>query len=589
MRLSGKDCVGPKNPLSFRSRVEGVFLLFLFLLAGCGGPGAGRALSVNCGDIPAAATHLPQTGGTEPGDPVQKPIPSYGQYNFSVTDYHSGDCATLKAAADGLTARTGVPVRMVNRLEDLTEGNSAMQVVNNVRVEEIERLIDPATPSPPGTSLFTLYFPPGWTAAESLPILLAGLGYTQSNNTQLMQPFLSDLVARSRADGKRGLIGVTSNTGGMEGLGVHDSALDDVGRFLVAMGALGGNPQEVVMSGASRGGIGSFVWAANRLNYAYRAVAIFASVPASGVGRIFDLSLQTYPGVLRVFTTILGPDGWKQSDDPAVKADMVEILAGHRSGIEADQERMPLGYLTNPAYFERWRALQAVVIGGGFHDEWIPLPLTLELDRLLSKLSLPHLSFLALGSGHRGASAYVQEELTRFMEHFLQPSPARYTLPREGRVYLLQNDLVGHDPQQEVIFNPAALPFTASFPYTLGPGPPGSLITCGPVGKNWKGSLKDGGGVTVLGAAGTFSDEECAHTLFALSAPGNYLWHFEFDGLPQNPTNTSCLDPDAATPTPLPAFTRVIDHKPSPAESFIPKCGIGFGLDQYHGPNGLRP
>lgn len=564
------------------------YLFILLLLVGCGGPlGASASRSVNCGDIPAAATHLPQPGGVEAGDVVHRPVPTYGRYNFSTTDYQAVDCAVLKTAADDLTGRTGVPVRMVNRLEDLREGSNAMQIVNNIRVDQLERFLDPSAPSPSGASLFTLYLPPGWTKTEAFPILLRGTGYTQSNNMILMEPFLSDLVARSRENGKRGLIMATSNTGGVEGLGVHDGMLEDVGRFLVAMKGLGGNPQEVVLYGASRGGIVGFVWAANRLGFPYRAVAIFADVPAAGVGRIFDLSLQTYPAILGVFSVILGPDGWKQSDDPTVKADMIETLAGSRTGVEADRSRLPLGYLTDPRYGDRWQALQAVVLGGGFHDEWIPLYLTLELDRLLAGVGVPHLSFLALGSGHQGGSAFVQDELDRFMEHFLRPSPTPYALPRTGRVYLLQNDLLTHQPRREEILNTASLPFTASFPYILGPGQSASLITCGPEGKAWRATLKDGAGATVFDLPGTFTSEECTHSLFSLPAPGDYLWRFEFDGAVQNPTNTSCLDPDKGSP--LPAFIQVVDHKPLPAESFIPKCGIGFGLDQYHGPNAIRP
>lgn len=563
-------------------------LLLLFILTGCGVPlGTGAGRSVNCGDIPAAATHLPQSGGTEPGDVVHKPIPSYGRYNFSVTDYHAVDCATLKASTDDLTARTGVPVKVVNRLEDLTEGSTAMQIINNVRVDELERFVNPGAPAHPGTSLFTLYLPPGWTKTETLPILLRGTGYTQSNNRVLMEPFFSDLVARSRENGKRGLMMATSNTGGAEGLGVHDSALDDIGRFLVAMKGLGGNAQEVVMYGASRGGIVGFVWAANRLSYPYKTVAIFADVPTARVGRIFDISFQTYPAFLQVFSVILGAEGWNQSDHPTVRADMIETMAGNRTGIEADQNRLPLGYLSDSRYHSRWQALQAVVIGGGFHDEWIPLFLTLELDRLLSAASIPHLSFLALGSGHHGGSAAVQKELDRFMEHFLQPSPSTYSLPRTGRVYLLQNDLHSHLPQQEEILNTTTLPFTASFPYLLGTGQSGSLIVCGPEGKHWRASLKNEAGEAVLDLPGTFTGEECAHAPFSLTVPGDYFWNFDFDGTPQNSRNTSCLDPE--TRAPLPAFTKVVDHKPTLAESFVPKCGIGFGLDQYHGPNGIRP
>lgn len=563
-------------------------ILSLFLLFGCGtSGGTGAVRTANCGDIPAAATHLPQVGGTDPGDLSNKPIPTYGKYNFAVTDYFAVDCGTLKTFADTLTDRTGVPIRIVNRLEEVKEGSSALQIVNNVRVEQLERFVNPAVAPPSGTSLFTLYLPPAWKKTESLPILLRGLGYTQSNNMVLTEPFFPDLVADSRKDGKRGLILATSNTGGMEGLGLHDSALNDVGRFLTAMQGMGGNPQEVIMTGTSRGGIVSFVWTANRLNYPYKTVAIFAEVPTPRVGRIFDFSLQTYPAVIGVFSVILGPDGWKRSDDPTAKADIVEILAGSRTGLQADQTRMPLGYLTDRGYAAKWQALQAVVIGGSFHDEWIPLPMTLELDRLLSAVSPHHLSILVLGSGHAGASAPVREELAAFLDHFLQPASPPYSLPREGRVYLLQNDLLSQGTGQVTSLNTQALPFTASFPYMLGVDQPGSLMTCGPEGKPWKAALTDHLGVTVPAGEGIFGGEECTHTPFSLPSPGPYLWSFEFDGAPQKANNTSCLDPNGSLP--LPALTEVVDHKPSPSENFAPKCTIGFGLDQYQGPNKILP
>lgn len=541
-----------------------------------------------CGDIQAAVTHIPDFLGTEGGDVQSKAVPTYGHYNFSVTDYQSLGCEKIKNISNQVKEKTGVPLRVVNQMEDLIEGSSSMQIINNVRVEDIEQLGNPATPPQPGTSLFTIYLPPGWTRQENVPIILRGLGYTRSNNGAFGDPFWTDLVAQSRGDGKRGIILATSNTGGMEGLGVHDEALHDVGRFLTAMKNLGGNPNEVVFTGGSRGGIVSFVWAANRFNYPYRAIAVFAEVPTSRVGDIITAPLQTNPAVLTLLKTIWGEEGVKGSEDPSVKSDTLNILTGHTDAQGADMDRLPVGYLTNPSYRDKWKALRVVVIGGGSHDEWIPFSFTLELDRLLENLQVPHTTFLALGTGHEGTSAFTQREASKFMESLLRPGAPPYQPFREGRVYLIQRDLVNHHPETQELLNTADLPFTASFPYRLQTNQSGLLITCGQEGKGWKGTFGPAIGAPLFTAEGVFDGTECAMSKFsAPAAIGDYFWEFEFDGRIQNSTNTPCID--RTTGNPLPAMTNIVNHKPDIEESFAPGCRIGFGIDQYHWENGILP
>jgi len=76
-------------------------------------------------------------------------------------------------------------------------------------------------------------------------------------------------VAASAEAGRTGIIGAYSNSGGTDSLGTDDHTYKSVGAFFDFIAQNGGDRTRAIMSGGSRGGIDSLMWAINplKLNY----------------------------------------------------------------------------------------------------------------------------------------------------------------------------------------------------------------------------------------------------------------------------------------------------------------------------------
>jgi hypothetical protein len=517
----------------------------------------------------AVATHYPDVGGTDPA-PKDAVEVSYGVFNNRLDDYYAVDVDRAAEVMALIQAQTGFPAVMRNVWDEVAEDQPAIQVVNNVPVEG---------------ALYTLFLPPGWNEAASLPVLISGNGAGHSNNRRLYgdREIIGAIVSvvGLRADGT-GFIVAISNCGGTESQGVDEPTLRSVGAFLNWIDARGGDKTNVIAAGGSRGGGTALMWAINPLGLDYDIHTVFAVVPPTHYGSLARVSILTYPAMAGIGALIShSPDAWHYDDPQSAvnqfPSPFLEAILGTGDPAEADALG-PIGRA------EGLRGKQ-VFLAAGAHDAFFPLAHFVAFDRRLDVLDIPHTTVITLANGHE-SSTFFEQTLFLYLTSVSQGRPARLPV---GRFYFIDEDPRADDQvslgdffqSRRIDADPAVLPVIAQFPYKAGVGNPADVVVCGPADANVDLRMVDADGAVMFEIDGPIGPDECMMQRFTVEVPpGTYTWTLTVDGEPVDPTYTPTRDADGCG---LPAVTIVEESQPDPDNTFAFNSDMSFGLDQYSG------
>jgi hypothetical protein len=522
-------------------------------------------------------TNFPKPGDTAAAPPFRLyPPTSYGDYSNMETD----PTAITADQRDELMAiikkalPAGIDAATLNHWADVKEGVATLQIVNNVAIKG---------------ATYTIVLPPNWKRSAKLPVLLSGNGAGVSNNQRLWKQkdaSLLALVNLASAPGRSGLIAVYSNAGGTESQGIDTHTYTSVGAFFDFIGQNGGDPQNVITAGGSRGGGTALMWAINPLKLNYHVHAVFADIPPTAYGSLSQVSVLTYPNLGYIYVAgTHDPTAYLYSSPNGPQHPVLDKLIGTNDVAKANAIS-PLGSA------DQLKDKTELVIGRGTHDAFFPLWEFLTFDRRLTELGITHSTVITLGQGHTG-STLLDNELGKYIDQFSQNKPYQST---PGRFYQINlNPPEGTQvPLTEFIKNgmnadPKAtalpggdLPFTAEIPSLVGVGLPVDISVCGKVGATFSYEAKSAEGITWTSVEGTIDATECAHQqIKAPDATGAYAWTFTYNGQPISSINTPQRNEGGCG---LPAVTTVNMKQPSPAEITANNGDdgtLGFGVDQY--------
>ena len=233
-------------------------------------------------------TNFPKPGNTTASLPFRLfPAVGYGDYSNMETDpvAISADERDSLMAVIKKALPAGIDVVTLNSWADAKEGIAALQIVNNVPIKG---------------ATYTIVLPPNWKKSAKLPILLSGNGAGVSNNQRLWKQkdaSLLALVNMASAPGRTGLIAAYSNAGGTESQGIDNHTYVSVGAFFDFIGQNGGDVQNAITEGGSRGGGTALMWAINPLKLNYHVHAVFADIPPTAYGTLSQRSVLTYPNL----------------------------------------------------------------------------------------------------------------------------------------------------------------------------------------------------------------------------------------------------------------------------------------------------
>ncbi len=428
-------------------------------------------------------TNFPKAGDTAAA-PALRLIPpiAYGDYSNMETD----PTAVSATERDSLLAKAskaaGVQVVSVNRWEDAKEAQNAVQIVNNVPIKG---------------ATYTVILPLNWSRKAKVPVLLSGNGAGTSNNARLWKDadtVLIQLVASASAAGRSGLIAAYSNAGGTESQGVDDHTYQSVGAFFDQIAQNGGDPQQAITAGGSRGGGTALMWAINPLNLNYKVIAVFADIPPTAYGMLSSRSVLTYPDLGGIYELVShDPMAYLYSNPNGPSKPHSQVFIGTDDPTAADA-KSPIGLA------DRLKG-KVLVIGRGTHDAFFPLREFLAFDQRLNALGITHSTVITLGQGHTG-NTFLANQVTAYIDALsqgkaYQPPAGRFIYidlaPPNGTQVPLPaflKDGLSADPKSAPVAG-LDLPFAAEIPAGAGVGLPIDLSFCGKTGSAYSYSAKD--------------------------------------------------------------------------------------------------
>ncbi len=516
-------------------------------------------------------TNYPKPGDTKAAPPINLLPPDYGIYSNMETD----PAAISAPERDAVLARLrqaipgGINVVSLNTWADAKENTPEIQIVNNV---------------PIAGATYTIILPVGWKKSAKLPVVLSGNGAGLGNNQRLWKQgelTLPVLVGQSSQQGRIGLIAAISNAGGVESQGVDEHTLRSVGKFFEFIGQNGGDPQQAITAGGSRGGGTALMWAINPLNLPYNVRAVFADIPPTAYGTLGQRSVLTYPNLGYIYIAASHiPNAYLYSSENGPNKPNLRVLIGTNDPVEADA-RSPIGLA------EKLKG-KVVVIARGTHDAFFPLWEFLRFDRKLDSIGVPHTTLITLGQGHsytRVLTEYLQQYVDALSQGktFTPPTGRFYyinqTPPDGTQVALSAFQKDGLDAKPEVAATGGDLPFAAEFAAFAGVGNPIDIAVCGKVGATYSYTATGADGKVWTQANGTLPAEECVQTTVkAPDKPGEYTWKFMYNGKDIPAINTPLRNQGGCG---LPATTIVTNNQPSPGEIVGDAPSLGFGLDEF--------
>jgi hypothetical protein len=523
------------------------------------------------------ATHYPDVGGTQPA-PRDAIEPSYGVYNNRLNDYYAVDAATAQEIADDISGDSfGTEVLLLNDWAEVQEDLEALQIVNNVPIEG---------------ALYTIFLPPTWNRSKDLSIVLSGNGAGTSNNRRLYggETDMGIIIALSTSFGGSGIIGAMSNCGGTESQGVDEPTYRSVGAFFDFIDQNGGDKNNAMTAGWSRGGGSALMWAINPLGLDYNVHTVFAGVPPVRYGALNNVSVLTYPSMGSIGVLISGDETGYRYDNPNWHSGMtpspfLELIIGTGDPEEADS----LG----PWGMAEGLRGKNVVLEAGSHDAFFSLRFVLEYDRLLTKMGIEHGTFITLNSGHEDSDA-MRAALADTLLAMARGEPVETPT---GRFYAIDTNPLEDDEtslqeffeENNIDDDPTQLPVTVEVPFRTGVGNPVDITICGTPGDQVELVLG-----SVYALAVTLDENECytEQIAFAFST-GTYAWSLTVNGETIDAANTAGI---TSEPFPLDslygtdevqvgchlaAVTFVEGEQPLWSESYASRRTMSYGLLQY--------
>jgi hypothetical protein len=515
------------------------------------------------------ATHYPDFGGTDPA-PRDSVAVSYGVYNNRLNDYHAVNQSRMNGLVDSVERETGYRPVILNDWTDVVEYSAELQIVNNVPVEG---------------ALYTIFLPPGWNRDANLPVLLSGNGASISNNSRLYgdrETITSQIAVLNLRNGGTGFIVATSNCGGTESQGVDEPTMRSVGAFLNWIDQNGGDKQNVITAGGSRGGGSALMWAINPLGLDYDVHTVFAVVPPTHYGSLSQVSVLTYPAMASIGALVSHDDqAWRYVDSEAAvnrPAVSLEALIGTGDPAEADA-RSPIGLA------ERLVGKQ-VLIAAGAHDAYFPLSHFMAFDRRLTALDMAHTTIVTLANGHE-SSDFFEEILFLYLANL--STGLRVPLP-DGRFFFIDVDprrdeqisLSDFFDQRGIAADPGEMPVVAQFPYKASYGSPINVEVCGTPGDVIDLSARTDTGEGAYTLQVTLDENEChvEQIIPEGSDASTWEWRLLVNGVEINPLNTPTR---AANGCGMRAVTTILPEQPHPRQTIAWDGDLSFGLDEFSG------
>jgi hypothetical protein len=526
------------------------------------------------------ATHYPDVGGTEPA-PRDEIEPSYGVYNNRLNDYFAVDAEMAQAAVDEISEAIFREVVLINDWADVEEDSEALQIVNNVPIEG---------------ALYTIFLPPGWNRSKELPIALSGNGAGTSNNDRFYdgETDMGIIIGLSTSFGGEGIIGAMSNCGGTESQGVDEVTYRSVGAFFDFLDENGGDKNNAMTAGWSRGGGSALMWAINPLQLDYNVHTVFAGVPPPRYGALNNVSVLTYPSMGSIGVLISGEENGYRYDNPNWHSGMtpspfLELIMGTGDPDEADA----LG----PWGMAEGLRGKNVMLEAGSHDAFFSLRFILEYDRLLTSMDIAHGTIITLNSGHEDTD-FMRGTLTNAL---LAMARGDEIETPTGRFYYIDNNPLEDEEMSLAEFyeanniddDPTQLPVTVEIPFRTGVGNPIDIVVCGTAGDEVQLELRD---VYLLSV--TLDESECysEHRTFEAN-PGVYFWQLTVNGEIAPATNTAGFtsanlpldslygEDDLPIGCALTAVTHIEADQPLWSETFASRRTMIFGIMQYAPPS----
>jgi len=542
--------------------------------------------------------------------------PSYNDYHNELTAYNAVTRSQIDAFEQNIYDETGVHADILNYNPDIPLADQVLE--NHPNIQVINNIIH-------GTSLFTVSFPPHWTASQEYPVVLRGHGYGADNLYMYLHNTPGDAIeAGLSVQHGPGIIAVRSNCGGREAIGINSNAMDDVGSFLEdIMSNFGADLNRVVTQGASRAGNVALVWGANPEGFSYNAQAIHSYVPPLKVGSMLMLSHATYPAFNGVTNKVLGTDQAYRHDyedsggsvltfEEKVLA-TVAILLDAGSVAEADS-KSTYGYFGRADLTDSLKQ-KRILVTHGTHDPFMPMSYFLDFDYLLAEKDIPHTMLFGYCYGHG-----LYDKTRDSGSVLLKLAKGEEILPFDGniRVFYIPSSLTNEGsgtergPEQRITdallseinnryegyfsqdHDATKLAFSATLPYKTMQGIPMTVTMIGTQGKPWEIWCREEDGYYreyhksgVFGETMNDPDEyeygdEYVILQFDAHKPGVYEWFFTYDDKEIPNRFTPFMRPDGILEK---ATTEITLSQPRVTEYYNPHrqtYNENFGVDMYH-------
>ena len=238
-------------------------------------------------------------------------IPDYQKY---YGDKYSTDKIGDQEARDFLSnacSTSGVPFNLLPpaswssiypEIEKPQSGSCEVQIIHSTIIDG---------------SLATVFLPPNWVdnaPEDSYPILFNSFYDLNGTVFRSYGAFISEMVAKSGLDGKRGIIGVITNGGGAAASrSMNENAYIQAGEIFDWIATeFHGSRNEIITFGGSRGGFTSLAISSNPYNLNYNVILALAIAPVTKIGEHMQLTSPTFAALLdaTAWTTGLA-DSWK--------------------------------------------------------------------------------------------------------------------------------------------------------------------------------------------------------------------------------------------------------------------------------------
>jgi len=501
-------------------------------------------------------------GGTDPDD---RPWfqPTSDSFPYMRTDYCAPTPEEIEAYIDTCEnwGAQRYKVRLINTLTELTVDGTdpRVQIVPNFIILDDEASLTG------GYSTSTLYFPPHFKIMPDhrYPLLFMGSGWGSALNLRIRdrETFIADSVKMSQAvldPRKRGVIGIATNCGGDGSVGATRWYLRDVALlFDLLHREYGGDRNKVVARGSSRGGSIALLVAENPYEGdpdfpPYRVLGVFPrGFPVrAGVKSQRPLSLASTYGSF--YGTELGPNADRYSFVPPPQSNPAYVLQapmGTIDVIEANERSADGRWL--------WKLADTfVALQFGTHDSWMGRQGFLHIDRKLSLLGIPHVSYVILGPGHNTPAHlgdYSQIPIEFMVALFsdpdfdpreFRPGNAGFGLFEKARNYYHRADgrvdTLNDWSSLRHLGRQTTLPFMATIPYRLGRKvrdtepwhEPGGIELSGTIGRRWQVFIRDDTGTVVADYSGAFGVGPALQSADAETT----MVQWGHEGLPNNDT-----------------------------------------------------